>query len=162
MLSFYYNPSIGDILISEEEGYIIELGFISKDIKNELESKQSETEETKLIIEVKKQLNEYFEGKRKIFDVPTRQKGTKFMQDVYEALQKIPYGQTVSYKDIAKMVGSEKAYRAVGNANNKNSIAIIIPCHRVIGENGKLVGYAGGIEIKEALLFLENSNNNHG
>ena len=83
------------------------------------------------------------------------------MIDVYKALMEVPYGETASYKDIAKKVGREKAYRAVGNANNKNCIPIIIPCHRIIGHDGRLVGYEGGLNLKEALLSLENSNYNH-
>lgn len=101
------------------------------------------------------QLNEYFTGKRKEFDLPLDPSGTPFQKKVWAALQQIPYGETRTYKQIAQAVGNDKASRAVGMANNKNPIAIVIPCHRVIGANGSLVGYAGGLHIKESLLELE-------
>lgn len=102
-----------------------------------------------------KQLVEYFNGERREFDIDLDIIGTEFQQRVWQALMKIPYGETVSYKDIAIAVGNPKALRAVGMANNKNKIPIIIPCHRVIGTNGKLVGYGGGLPVKEKLLKLE-------
>ncbi len=101
------------------------------------------------------QLLEYFAGKRTQFSIPYRLKGTDFQQRVWKALLDIPYGQTRSYKDIAEAVGSPKGSRAVGMANNKNPITVIVPCHRVIGASGKLVGYAGGLEMKEFLLHME-------
>lgn len=115
-------------------------------------------EETILIKETAKQLNEYFEGKRKEFDLPLNIEGTPFQIKVWQALQKIPYGQTRSYKEIAEAINSPKAYRAVGMANNRNRIMIVIPCHRVIGSNNNLVGYAGGLKMKEMLLSLEKCN----
>ena len=106
-----------------------------------------------------KQLTEYFEGRRKVFDLPLDFDGlTDFMKSAYLELLKIPYGETVSYKYIAEKINRPKAYRAVGLANNKNPLPIIIPCHRVIGSDGKLVGYAGGIDLKIKLLELEKSN----
>lgn len=104
------------------------------------------------------QLDEYFCGKRKEFDIDIELEGTDFQKKVWKALQTIPYGQTRTYKEIAIQVGNEKASRAVGMANNKNSISIIVPCHRVIGSNGKLVGYAGGLDMKSYLLELEKNN----
>lgn len=101
------------------------------------------------------QITEYFFGKRKSFDLPIASKGTDFQKKVWQALCDIPYGETRSYKDIAIAVGNPKASRAVGMANNRNPIAIVVPCHRVIGSSGKLVGYAGGLETKEKLLALE-------
>ena len=101
------------------------------------------------------QLGEYFMGQRTSFDIPLKPEGTPFQLRVWEALTQIPYGQTCSYKDIACSIHNEKACRAVGMANNKNPLGIIVPCHRVIGANGKLVGYAGGLSIKSALLDLE-------
>lgn len=112
-------------------------------------------EETAMIQEAKKQLEEYFDGSRKKFDILLRPKGTPFQHQVWKALQEIPYGTTMTYGEIAKKIGNPKASRAVGHANNQNPIAIIIPCHRVIGANGTLVGYAGGVEKKQALLELE-------
>lgn len=101
------------------------------------------------------QLMEYFQGKRKKFDITYELHGTEFQKKVWKALCDIPYGETRSYKEIAIAVGNEKASRAVGMANNKNPIGIIVPCHRVIGASGKLVGYAGGMEMKQFLLEME-------
>ena len=101
------------------------------------------------------QLDEYFEGKRSKFNIPLVLSGTVFQNAVWNALQQIPYGQTVSYKNIAQAIGNVKACRAVGMANNRNPLPIIIPCHRVIGQNGALVGYAGQIWRKEWLLKHE-------
>ncbi len=101
------------------------------------------------------QLSEYFAGLRKVFHLPLAPQGTPFQKKVWSALLDIPYGNTTSYQDIARTVGNEKACRAVGMANNKNPIGIIIPCHRVVGKNGRLTGYAGGLDIKEKLLRLE-------
>jgi len=106
----------------------------------------------------KQQFTEYFDGKRKIFDLPLNFDGcTDFMKSVYRELLKIPYGETVSYKQIAERVGCPKGFRAVGLANNKNPLPVIVPCHRVIGSDGKLVGYGGGIDLKIKLLELEKS-----
>lgn len=110
---------------------------------------------SKLSDEAYTQLQEYFNNKREQFNIPLELKGTPFQKQVWSALTKIPYGKTKSYKEIAQDINNPKAVRAVGNANNKNPIAIIIPCHRVIGSNGKLVGYAGGLELKELLLKIE-------
>ena len=107
------------------------------------------------ILDCKKQLLQYFSGKRKTFDLKLKPKGTEFQLKVWNELLKIPYGETVSYSDIAKNIGKPKASRAVGNAVNKNPIFIIIPCHRVIGKSGSLVGFAYGIDKKEYLLNLE-------
>lgn len=104
---------------------------------------------------VESQLLSYFDKKLKAFIIPFDIKGTAFQMKVWRELVKIPYGQTTSYKKVAEAIGKPNAYRAVGNANNKNPIPIIIPCHRVISENGKITGYAGGIAKKKALLILE-------
>lgn len=117
--------------------------------------------ETVLIKEANKQLQEYFSGIRKIFDLPLAPIGTEFQKKVWSALLEIPYGKTNSYKEISKIIGNIKACRAVGMANNKNPILILIPCHRVIGTNDKLVGYAGGLDAKEKLLNLEKQNENN-
>lgn len=104
---------------------------------------------------VVKQLEEYFKGKRSRFDIPLDLQGTSFQKLVWRQLQAIPYGEVRSYKDIAQTMGAPKAVRAVGRANNQNPISIVIPCHRVIGSNGSLVGYGAGLSIKEFLLELE-------
>lgn len=106
------------------------------------------------------QLDEYFQGKRTTFSLPFKLTGTPFQLAVWKELQNIPYGQTTSYKEIAQKINKPKACRAVGMANNKNPLPIIIPCHRVIGSNGKLIGYAGGLKLKNYLLELEKSHTN--
>ena len=106
------------------------------------------------------QLDEYFQGKRTTFSLPFKLTGTPFELAVWKELQNIPYGQTTSYKEISQKINKPKAYRAVGVANNKNPLPIIIPCHRVIGSNGKLIGYAGGLKLKNYLLELEKSHTN--
>ena len=111
-----------------------------------------------LLRKTQKELEEYFSGRRQNFDISLNPCGTPFQQKVWQALQKIPYGRTASYKDIAEAINNTKAYRAVGMANNKNPIVILIPCHRVIGSNGKLVGFAGGLDLKQKLLNLEQNN----
>lgn len=106
------------------------------------------------------QLDEYFQGKRTTFSLPFKLTGTPFQLAVWKELQNISYGKTTSYKEIAQKINKPKAYRAVGMANNKNPLPIIIPCHRVIGSNGKLIGYAGGLKLKNYLLELEKSHTN--
>lgn len=108
-----------------------------------------------ILLETQKQLREYFAGTRQQFDLPLDFEGTVFQKKVWQALLSIPFGETRSYRDIAQQVGNIKAVRAVGAANGKNPISIIAPCHRVVGVNGKLVGFAGGLNNKEILLGLE-------
>lgn len=111
-----------------------------------------------VLLETARQLNEYFAGQRRQFDLPLDFEGTVFQQKVWQALLSIPFGETRSYKQIAEQIGHAKAMRAVGAANGKNPISIIAPCHRVVGANGKLVGFAGGLENKSILLEIEGSN----
>lgn len=139
---------IGLLQIVEDDSAITQIRLADNSFSRE-------AEETPLLLEAKRQLTEYFSGKRKNFDLPLAPKGTPFQQKVWTALQTIPYGETRSYQQIAEQIGSPKACRAVGLANNKNPIILAIPCHRVIGADGQLVGYAGGIWIKEKLLALE-------
>lgn len=146
---FFYETEIGIIGIRENNKSITDIFFSKVDTNDNID-------ETDLIKECFKQLKEYFEGNRRDFDLPLETRGTKFQKKVWDELLKIPYGETKSYKDIAIAIGNEKACRAIGMANNKNHIPIIIPCHRVIGSNGKLVGYAGGLNVKEKLLNIEN------
>lgn len=108
-----------------------------------------------ILVETERQLNEYFDGQRTSFSVPLNFIGTDFQQKVWRALLTIPFGETRTYGDIAKQIGNEAAVRAVGAANGRNPISIIGPCHRVIGANGTLTGYAGGLAVKELLLNLE-------
>ena len=143
-----YNTLIGKISIIQEGEYIvkIEFGEILKNV---------EIKETTLISKTINEIKEYLNGNRKKFDIPIKLNGTGFQKKVWNELLKIPYGETCSYKDIAIRINNEKGVRAVGMANHNNPIAIIVPCHRVIGKNGKLVGYAGGIDIKSKLLEIE-------
>lgn len=143
----YLETHLGILKIEEKEEKIFSVAFVDK--KDEIE------EENKVIIEGKKQLKEYFNKEREVFDLPLYFKGTSFQEKVWKELINIPYGKTVSYSYIAEKIGNSKGVRAVGGANNKNKIAIIIPCHRVIGKSGKLIGYAGGLDKKEYLLDLE-------
>ena len=150
------NTLIGKIGIAttEDDSHITDLTWES-DFENLKKENDFQICETELIKQAKKQLFEYFERKRKIFDLPLLKEGTPFQISVWNALEKIPYGETRSYKDIAIAIDNPKAVRAVGMANNRNKIAIFIPCHRVIGADGKLVGYGGGLHIKRFLLELE-------
>ncbi len=152
--TFSYDTDYGKITISEENEHIIELKLGYSDFDNaKLNIKESD-----VIKKAYEQLKEYFNGQRTSFDLPLNPKGTEFQKKVWNALLDIPYGYTCSYKEIAVRIGNEKACRAVGSANNKNPIFIIIPCHRVIGKNGSLVGYGGGLHIKQKLLELEQNN----
>ncbi|MCI5679605.1 MAG: methylated-DNA--[protein]-cysteine S-methyltransferase [Bacteroidales bacterium] len=145
---FYENTPVGKLCIGERNGAITRVTWQQL-------PKEWVLEETELIRKCKQELDEFFEGKRKTFDLPLAPEGTAFQKRVWDALREIPYGETRTYKDIAIAVDSPKGFRAVGMANNKNPIAIMVPCHRVIGTNGKLVGYAAGMEIKTWLLALE-------
>lgn len=149
MITCYYQTKIGRIKIAQEGDAIVEI--------NVTDSEKESERETPLIKKTIKELKEYLEGKRKIFDIPIDTQGTEFQEKVWNALLEIPYGETKSYEDIAKMVGCPKGARAVGMANHNNKIIIVIPCHRVIGKNGKLVGYAGGLPVKEKLLQIESN-----
>lgn len=148
---FFYNTKIGKLGIREDGKNITHIYLRDKDIDED----KVVIEESDLIKRAYIQIDEYIKGKRKIFDLPLNPNGTEFQKKVWKALTEIPYGETTSYKDIAATLGNEKACRAVGMANNKNPIPIIIPCHRVIGANKKLVGYAGGLDLKKMLLNLE-------
>jgi methylated-DNA-[protein]-cysteine S-methyltransferase len=120
-------------------------------------SEQIEDEKHPILVETERQLREYFAGKRQEFNVPLDMKGTRFQKDVWEALLSIPFGETRSYGQLARQLGNPRATRAVGAANGRNPVSIIVPCHRVIGSSGKLTGFAGGLETKERLLSLEGS-----
>jgi methylated-DNA-[protein]-cysteine S-methyltransferase len=145
-LAYYFSP-IGELLIESENDKIITVNFV-KDTKLE----QIPTPATEQCI---KELDEYFFKGRKFFTVELELRGTAFQRTVWSELLSIPYGTTVSYEAIALRIGDIKSIRAVGVANGQNNIAIIVPCHRVIGKNGELVGYGGGLENKEWLLYHE-------
>ena len=147
--AIYHSP-VGDIRLEYEDGAVTALKNAGADVKAD-----APNELTELVF---RQLDEYFVGTRRTFDFPYRLHGTPFQQKVWAALRDIPYGETRSYKDIAEAIGRPKAFRAVGMANHANPIFIAIPCHRVIGASGALVGYGGGLEMKKALLELEEAN----
>lgn len=143
----YYSSGKYLYEIVEENGYIVKIGVV--------DSICDGVSSSLVIDECIKELDEYFNKKRTVFNVPIKQFGTEFQMKVFEVLKSIPYGHTLSYKDVAILIGKPKASRAVGNACNKNPIMIVVPCHRVIGKNGKLVGFAHGTDLKEELLELE-------
>lgn len=141
---------MGKIGIGEEDGSITDLCFgTCKETQN------IRVYESDLLKKAALQLEEYLHGSRKEFDLPLAPKGTEFQKKDWQALRTIPYGKTATYGEIAKQIGCPKGARAVGLANNRNPISIIIPCHRVIGAGGKLVGYGGGLDIKKRLLQIE-------
>ena len=117
-------------------------------------------EQHPVLVDTERQLREYFAGKRKTFSVSLDMRGTRFQKDVWEALLAIPFGETRSYGQLAKQLGNPQATRAVGAANGRNPLSIIVPCHRVIGSSGKLTGFGGGLEAKAHLLNLERSDGN--
>ena len=156
---YFYDTKIkelGTLGIGADDDRITNL-FFEFETENVKKNKDYTRKETPLIKKAATQLFEYLNGKRKNFDLPLLKDGTDFQVSVWNELIKIPYGETRSYKDIAIAINNEKAVRAVGMANNRNKISIFIPCHRVIGMNKKLVGYGGGLQIKEFLLNLENA-----
>lgn len=151
---FFYDTSIGKIYIIDNGKEITAMG-----IEDKADCNGKNICETELIKTAANQLNEYLKGKRKDFDLPLKPEGTEFQKKVWQELCNIPYGETRSYKQVAEAVGNSKASRAVGMANNRNPILIFVPCHRVIGSNGDLVGYGAGVDIKEKLLLLEDAIN---
>jgi methylated-DNA-[protein]-cysteine S-methyltransferase len=150
--AYIYNTPIGKIMIVASEYAIAQLYF-----EKQIQAQGILVKETFLHKKAINQLEEYFTKKRKTFDLPLDIKGTEFQKKVWNVLLKIPYGQTKSYKEVAQAVGNEKACRAVGMANNRNKLPIFIPCHRVIGTDGKLIGFGSGLETKKFLLDLESS-----
>ena len=150
---FYYHTTIGRIGIVEKNGKISNLYFATDQPPQGVR-----LFETPLLKNAAQQLHSYLEGSLQEFLLPLAPEGTDFMQRIWEALGKIPYGETASYKDIAIAAGSPKAARAAGMANNRNPLPIFIPCHRVIGASGKLVGYRGGLALKQKLLEIEGLN----
>lgn len=152
----YLDTPIGELLLAGEDGALAMIGFPKGSMRRDPEADWIYNE--KPLATARQQLEEYFAGDRKDFDLPLKIEGTEFQVSVLKALQEIPYGQTVSYGEIAKRIGRPKAVRAVGAANGRNPIPIVVPCHRVIGSSGDLTGFGGGLDTKEALLRLEAEN----
>jgi methylated-DNA-[protein]-cysteine S-methyltransferase len=147
---YAYAPSpIGDLLLVG-----VEEGLLQIHMRRALPPADAENDERRFA-RVMRQLDEYFDGKRKTFDLPLAMRGTPFQLDVWRALQRIPYGETRTYAGIANEIGRPRATRAVGAANGANPIPIVVPCHRVIGTNGSLTGFGGGIDVKRRLLEME-------
>ncbi|VDG89530.1 Methylated-DNA--protein-cysteine methyltransferase, constitutive [Lysinibacillus sphaericus] len=146
-----YQSPLGVIEIVGTEEAIVSILFTDSDVVR----KRLTDSTFQVVKDCYNELDEYFNGARKEFTVPYMNEGTEFRRNVWQALTEIPYAQTASYRDIACSIGNEKAVRAVGTANGKNKLSIIIPCHRIIGSNGTLTGYAGGLWRKEWLLAHE-------
>lgn len=155
-ISTYYQSPIGLLKISTDNQAITAILFVQTE-KNQVDEKTFELQKTdnEILNNCIKQLDEYFSGERKIFDLMLNQAGTNFQRGVWKKLTAIPYGKTISYMELSKRISNTKAIRAVGTANGSNNIAIVVPCHRVIGSNGELTGYAGDLWRKKWLLEHE-------
>lgn len=153
MNKIIFKSPIGNMFITETNNELIEIGVLKGNEKMDSTYKTSS-----LLEEARTQMMQYFNGTRKAFNLPLKFVGTDFQKRIWNELLRIPYGKTISYKQLAERVNSPNAVRAVGNANNKNNFLIVVPCHRVIGSNGKLVGYAEGLDVKKFLLDFENEN----
>jgi len=149
----YLDTPIGELLLVGDEHALVGIGFPDGPMRRRAEPDWELRDA--IFAEAKSQLSDYFAGSLRVFSLPLEPSGTPFQLSVLEELQKIPYGETVSYGEIAARLGNPQAMRAVGAANGRNPIPVIIPCHRVIGSNGKLTGFGGGLPTKAALLKLE-------
>lgn len=143
----YYNFQFGTLKMQYEDETLYHLEVTTESIK--------QNQKNEFTDKIFKEIEEYLKGQRKSFDITYKLEGTKFQKNVWKVLEEIPYGKTYTYLDIAKKINNPKSARAVGGACNKNPIWLIVPCHRVIGTNGKLVGYAGGLNMKQKLLQIE-------
>ena len=152
----FLSTRIGDLLLAGDDNALCLVGFPEGSMRRDPDTDWIYNE--KPFANARQQLLEYFDGDRKEFELPLNLNGTAFQLSVLEELRRIPYGETVSYGDIARRIGRPKAVRAVGAANGRNPIPIIVPCHRVIGSGGDLTGFGGGLDTKKALLRLEAEN----
>ncbi len=160
-----YSSPLGELLMGVYKDQLVLCDWkyrkmrktIDKRIQSYLSSCYKETSQNDCIDKTIVQLEEYCKNKRQVFDIPIRLIGTEFQISVWKALQNIPYGQTISYLELSQSIQNKGAIRAVGSANGANCISIIIPCHRVVGSNGELTGYAGGLSVKKKLLSIENA-----
>jgi len=160
----YFKSPFGELILGEYEGQLCLCDWRYRKMRSQIDQRikyqlHAEYKEKRMAVleEAKKQLLEYLQGQRSQFELPLLLVGTEFQKRVWEALLQIPYGETKSYLSLSRDMGNEKAIRAVAAANGANAISIIIPCHRIIGGDGSLVGYAGGLAIKKKLLELEGS-----
>lgn len=160
----YFNTPVGELILGSYNEKLCLADWRYRKMRESIDSRLQKglnaeyiEEDTEILKEVRKQFNEYFDHKRKSFDLPLLLMGTDFQKSVWQGLMQIPFGSRVSYRDLAKNIGNEKAVRAVANANGANAISIVIPCHRIIGSDGSLTGYAGGLSTKKKLLELESN-----
>ena len=144
-----FDTPVGPMALAEEENLLTHLWLPGQGYP------RIAPHETELLAEGKRQLLEYLTGLRREFSLPLGPRGTPFQMEVWRALEAIPYGETITYGELARRIGRPKAVRAVGQANHRNPLPILLPCHRVVGANGTLTGYGGGLELKEWLLRLE-------
>lgn len=158
----YYRTQVGELILGSFAGALCLLDFRYRKMRKIVDNRIKKginadflEHDDEILKKTRKQLDEYLDQKREEFDIPLLMIGTDFQKSVWNALIKVPYGATASYLQLAQNIGNAKAVRAVANANRANSIGIIIPCHRIIGSNGKLVGYGGGLPVKKQLLRLE-------
>ncbi len=149
MIGALFEAPFGRLTLAEKDGALVRIWF-PREIAPAIP-----LGETPLLKAAKRQLSEYFAGTRRGFQLPLNPSGTPFQQQCWQALREIPYGETITYGELARRIGNPKAVRAVGQANHRNPIPVIIPCHRVIGADGSLVGFGGGLDIKSLLLRLE-------
>ncbi|MDF2419220.1 methylated-DNA--[protein]-cysteine S-methyltransferase [Acinetobacter beijerinckii] len=157
LVYMYMDSPVGALKLVAHDQALVAVMWDNEDHKRVRLAELIESPQHPMLHKVKQQLEQYFAGQRQQFDLPLDFQGTDFQQQVWQALLTIPYGETRSYKEIALQIGNAKAVRAVGAANGKNPISIIAPCHRVIGASGALVGFAGGLDKKQILLSLEQS-----
>ena len=160
----YHKTKFGEFITGSFEDKLCLLDFRYRRMRKTIDSRikiglnaDYKEQDSKVLQETRKQLDEYFNRKRKVFEIPLLTVGTDFQKEVWNALLKVPYGKTSTYLELAKNIGNEKAVRAVASANGANAIGIIIPCHRIIGSDGNLTGYAGGLAVKKRLLKLEHN-----
>jgi methylated-DNA-[protein]-cysteine S-methyltransferase len=158
----YYKTKIGELILGSFEDQLCILDFRYRKMRNTVDNRIKKglntpfiEQDTDVLQLTRMQIDEYLNGDRTVFDIPLLMVGTDFQKSVWNALIKIPYGTTSTYLQLAKSIDNEKAVRAVANANGANSMSLIIPCHRIIGSNGELVGYGGGLPVKKRLLILE-------
>jgi methylated-DNA-[protein]-cysteine S-methyltransferase len=158
----YYKTRIGELILGAHDGKLCLLDFRHRKMRSSVDHRIQKglgaefiEHDDEVLSRTRRQLDEYLDGERTVFDVPILMVGTDFQKKVWKALMRVRYGKTATYSELAKAVGKEKAARAVAGANGANAIAVIIPCHRIIGGNGELVGYGGGLAVKKRLLKLE-------
>jgi methylated-DNA-[protein]-cysteine S-methyltransferase len=161
----YHSTQIGEIVLGSFHGELCLFGFVREKTRGTVEDRIRRVldaglveQDDEVLRETRRQLDEYLEGQRREFDIPVFMVGTDFQKDVWNAVTRVPYGATSTYSQIARDIGREKAIRAVGSAMAANPISIIIPCHRIVGSSGELVGYGGGLSLKRRLLTLEHRN----